>query len=708
MNAANEITDNAFFRFSTDQLERLLDKVSNGVGDQIKQLDTTTMSSIRTMEKAVTEMNGKMQTVLDMQQALAEYVAKTNPSDSLQRLQGMTTSNDAKLSNIIDLQRWLIENSKENAGQIQELRLQAENTSADLRLYVDSQSSSQAQELQGLQSNTSKDLSEMRLEMQRSRVQANVDSRTVLGEIARIQKCLNVEYIAVQISQLSQNVEEEMAMMLDPQLSVDAPKRVRDIATEVDKNNEDQWAQTDPVKFEKPEAKKKKPPPVPLASRQSVAAFSGAEALRKKAKDASMKPPYNVMNYYHDFGIAQKIAKSSAFEWTSLSMVVANALWIAIDTDMNQAALIIDAEPVFVIAENLFCTFFLFEIIIRFLAFQRKRNCLRDGWFVFDSILAFLMVGETWILLGILVALNHNSLVGLGATFSTMRLIRLARLARLSRIARLLRAIPELLIIVKALKFAARSVAVFFLMWGMIIYAFAVMLRQLTVDQTVGEKYFSNMWHAMDTLLLHGIFPESAAVLQDMVEENYMLWPIMVFFAALVSLTTMYMLVGVLVDIVGLVATTEKESLQVSHLAGLLRAEFQRMGHKPEDMHINQHEFQNLLLEPQIMRIMQDVGVDVVVLADMLDLICEDIAKKQNGILAFEDLVELVLSMRGTNAATVKDSKEQIRMNKIILKKTMDEYLTQMKDEFAKLKYEIGPANDDDEEDEDASPSKTD
>lgn len=697
-NTGSDIPDNATFKFSNEQLEKLLEKVSYSLGEQMKQSEAATTSAMQRTESQMSAFNIKLQNLMDLQQRLAEYVAKANPTESLQKLQGAAASQDARISNVIDLQRWLIEGTKDVTGKVDDIRKQAEGISADLKDYVQGQASKQLSELQGLRTGTAKDLEVLRTELGKSQVQAHSDRRTLLSEIARIQKALHVEYVAVQLTNPGAHAGEVgfEAAMQDHLLSIDAPKRVRDIAIATEINVVSDWSQTDPVKFEKAHEKKKKPPPVDTSKAAAGAvAFSGADALRKKAKAASMKPPYSVYNYYHDTGFAQRLAKSQVFEISSLVMVCLNALWISIDTDLNQAALIIDAEPVFFVMENTFCVFFLFEILARFAAFQYKRNCFRDGWFVFDSLLAFLMVVETWVVLAILSALGVTSVRGLGATFTTMRLVRLVRLARLSRMARLLRAIPELLIIVKALKFAARSVVVFFFMWGMIIYTFAVLLRQLTDELDVGKKYFPSMPQAMNTLLLHGVFAENAAVIQDMTDENWYLWPIIVFFIGLVSLTTMYMFVGILVDIVGLVANTEKESLVVGHLAGRLREQFAKMGHK-DDMQINQFEFQNLLLEPEVMKIMQDVGVDVVVLADMLELICEDVGKKTNGVLNFTDVVELILSMRGTNTATVKDCKEQIRMTKLVLRKSMDELSTNLKDEFAKMKDEL--ADDDDDE----------
>ena len=106
-------------------------------------------------------------------------------------------------------------------------------------------------------------------------------------------------------------------------------------------------------------------------------------------------------------------------------MIAVNSVWIAIDTaprcsqheqrraprkcgstlralcrgihephrskDSNDAATLVDAQPVFIVVENLFCVYFSVELAIRFAAFRYKRNCMKDSWFVFDSVLVALM-----------------------------------------------------------------------------------------------------------------------------------------------------------------------------------------------------------------------------------------------------------------------------------------------------------------------------
>merc|ERR1712183_362738 len=87
-------------------------------------------------------------------------------------------------------------------------------------------------------------------------------------------------------------------------------------------------------------------------------------------------------------------------------------------------------------------------------------------------------------------------------------------------------------------------------------------------------------------------------------------------------------------------------------------------------MGILKTEFRDLLLKPEINAILQDVKVDVIGLMETVDVIYEDLERDAAGKgMSFEDFVELVLNMRGTNQATVKDAKELVRL----MKRSVDE-----------------------------------
>merc|ERR1719487_1396272 len=152
-------------------------------------------------------------------------------------------------------------------------------------------------------------------------------------------------------------------------------------------------------------------------------------------------------------------------------------------------------------------------------------------------------------------------------------------------------------------------------------------------------------------------------------------------------MTLMYKLIGVLVDVVQCIATTEKEGMTVIALASQLRAAWEAM-HRDTDDPITKHDFQKLLGEQEIVRITQDVGVDVIMLVDMADVVFEDYEKEDKN-MTFENFVELMLKMRGNNAATVKDVREHLKVTRATVKTGIDTILKDINGEFKKIRDEL-------------------
>jgi hypothetical protein len=90
-------------------------------------------------------------------------------------------------------------------------------------------------------------------------------------------------------------------------------------------------------------------------------------------------------------------------------------------------------------------------------------------------------------------------------------------------------------------------------------------------------------------------------------------------------------------------------------------------------------DFQKLLVTPACAFAATEVGVDVVAMLDFTDMVYDDMPADEG--LSFEDFVNLVLSMRGTNPATVKDIKEQGKVFKAIV----TEALMGMTDKFDRI-----------------------
>lgn len=412
---------------------------------------------------------------------------------------------------------------------------------------------------------------------------------------------------------------------------------------------------------------------------QPKAVFADASQMKEKIRAAVSKNAYNVTDFYWETGVAQAIARSTIFENLTLGIIFANALWISVDTDYNDADLLMQAEPPFIVAENLFCLYFSFEWTVRFLSFKKKRMGLIDFWFVFDSIMAALMVAETWIMTLVLFFTNSSNTEAPPFDPAVLKLFRLLRLSRMARMARLLRAMPELMILIKGMFVATRSVLFTLGLLVIIMYVFAIAICQLTKDTDTGAAYFPTVPESIISLLLRGILPDQAEIVWAcMYDEstgplNRALFAfLMLCFILVGSLTVMNMLVGVLCEVVSVVSNVEKESLVVNFVKSQLLSLLTNTIDTNGDKRISKDEFHTILFNKKAAMVLEEVGVDVVGLVDFQDFIFRDTES-----LSFASFMEVVLQLRGSNVATVRDI--------VDLRKFMTEEIKRMEQNSKKL-----------------------
>lgn len=398
--------------------------------------------------------------------------------------------------------------------------------------------------------------------------------------------------------------------------------------------------------------------------------FVDPEEMKRKVRENLMKPAYDVATYYHETGMFRTIATSPVFEKITLGVIGMNAIWIGVDTDHNNADTLLQALPVFQVAEHIFCVFFSFEWTVRFCSFKRKRDGLRDAWFVFDSALVFMMVGETWILTVIMLGSGAGGSGGLGNA-SILRMARLARLSRMARMARLLRAMPELMILIKGIVAATRSVFFTLALLCLLTYVFAIAFTQLTVESDVGEEYFDKVPKSMYTLMVYGTLMDGiGAVLNKLGAEHFVFGALFLLFVLLAALTLMNMLIGVLTEVVSAVAATEKETLTVTFVRNKMQDVLKQIDNDG-DGNITKNEFVKIVANKDASEALAEVDVDVIGLVDFADFIFAD----EDGIgtdkaLDFQKFMDVVLQFRGSNNATVKDI---VNLRKFVTKSMKDQ-----------------------------------
>jgi len=387
-------------------------------------------------------------------------------------------------------------------------------------------------------------------------------------------------------------------------------------------------------------------PAFPLQrSRAQRSAFYDAKMLEETAKEVAWRGEYDVADLYHSEGRAQRIARHPAFGAAQMGVVFLNAIWIGLETDYNDKEVLYEADLGFQVVENLFCIFFLWEWLVRLCAFRSTVHCIRDWWFMFDTILLALMVLETWVLF-ILSAVSSEGSSALPTNL--LRLVKLARLTRSVRIARLLRSIPELTVIIRGMLVVMRTVFLICVLMTTLLYVFGILFVQVARDSELNnDGDFSSVPAAMVALVLGGLIPDMAPMTHDLARENLLFAMLFFMFVLLGFITIMNMLIGVLVQVVGVVANVEAETNQLAEVKKVL---LDNKYNLTVDGDITMEQIIHLLGDPGVADGLHMLCIDTEVLLEHAKIVLGD-----RQIITMHDFWQLAVQHRGANTAKVQD-----------------------------------------------------
>lgn len=375
--------------------------------------------------------------------------------------------------------------------------------------------------------------------------------------------------------------------------------------------------------------------------------FPHCEEIRKSVSEALQQQVYNVEAFYKDTGCCQYLAKNEYFHLAALAVIALNTVWIAIETDYNKFDVLSQAPEVFIIVDNLFCTFFFLELSIRLLAFKEKRAAFKDSWFVFDTFLVVFMAWETWVLpiLYKCVGTNEN----MAKKTSLLRVFRLFRLIRVARAGRLLSSAPELMLLGKGIFAAVRSVIAVLTLLSLVIYIFAIIFTQLLSDMAVGKGRFENVPESLNTLMLQVLCGPDSDFINELLAAGTVYYVLILVFLFIALYTIMNMLIGILCGVVADVTESDKETAFLAEVEWQIQTLAQLID-KDGDGVIDEGEFALILKDPVLTQNFNDLGVDIVGAADFAQFIFAGVSE-----LSFSDFTHLVSQFRGAKSASVKD-----------------------------------------------------
>mmetsp|Transcript_13752 Transcript_13752/g.34524 ORF Transcript_13752/g.34524 Transcript_13752/m.34524 type:complete len:223 (-) Transcript_13752:35-703(-) len=197
----------------------------------------------------------------------------------------------------------------------------------------------------------------------------------------------------------------------------------------------------------------------------------------------------------------------------------------------------------------------------------------------------------------------------------------------------------------------------------LIIYVFAIIFRNIASGTALEEAYFQTVPQAMGWLLLTSVCPDVADIINgDFAGAGFHLALAYFLFIVLISFLVLNLLIGVLVNVVGVVATVEKERLQFQSVREQLEAILKDWD---SDSIITKTEFRSLLVEREICASLTAAGVDCLALVELTDTIFTE----EKPELEVHELVDILLTLRGGNIATVKDCVDVRRLLMLELRK---------------------------------------
>jgi len=203
-------------------------------------------------------------------------------------------------------------------------------------------------------------------------------------------------------------------------------------------------------------------------------------------------------------------------------------------------------------------------------------------------------------------------------------------------------------VITKGLMVVTRTVFFICLLLTLLVYVFAILFVQFTRGTSINsEGRYDHVASAMLSLVLSGLIPDMAPMTYALAKENAFYAFLFLLFILFGFITILNMLVGVLVQVVGAVATIESETAQLTQVKRLILDN--GLGWT-EDETLTTQDIAMVFAEDRIVVGFRELGIDTDDLFEHSKFVFRD--KEQ---IQLRDFWQLVTQHRGNSSVKVKD-----------------------------------------------------
>lgn len=234
--------------------------------------------------------------------------------------------------------------------------------------------------------------------------------------------------------------------------------------------------------------------------------------------------------------LSARIRSNKIFETFVVAVIIISALVIGAKTyEINPTTL-----KLITILDWSITLIFLFEIVVRFLAEERKRDFFKSGWNIFDSLIVIVS----------LVPIEDSELALVG------------RLVRIFRVLRMVSIVPELRLLLNSLLKALPQLGYVILLMFIIFYIYAAV--GTTFFRAINEELWGDIAIAMLTLFRVMTFEDWTDVMYETMAVYPLSWSYYMSFIFLTAFAFLNMVIGIVVSVMEDEHTAERKAQQAA------------------------------------------------------------------------------------------------------------------------------------------------
>eukprot|EP00929_Paragymnodinium_shiwhaense_P008302 TRINITY_DN112250_c0_g1_i1.p1 TRINITY_DN112250_c0_g1~~TRINITY_DN112250_c0_g1_i1.p1 ORF type:complete len:521 (+),score=147.70 TRINITY_DN112250_c0_g1_i1:181-1743(+) len=350
----------------------------------------------------------------------------------------------------------------------------------------------------------------------------------------------------------------------------------------------------------------------------------------------------------------KKMVKSDLFQGIVAGAILSNVVSMAVETDHG------DWTLCWQIVNNLFCTFFVFEISCRIYVGGRSFwvCCPEDKeeecfWNYFDFSIAVLCVLDLWVKQLIVLWLSTGSEESHRSSPLTkfLMILRMLRILRIVRVARIFHFSPSLLMLVNGIVESVLLVFWIAVLLFVFMLVFAIFFTEVVGDDAEAfekpeliRKYWGGVLTSMVTLFQFITLDDWSAISRQVV--NTKPWMQLVFDAYIftAAFAILSLLTAVVADHMSEVSQNEKDQAEkqkdqalVVLLDGLEKC------HQSDD--INVDIFRGIIRSDKVKEGLKEAGIEIE--EDEEDRMFDFLDKKGYGFLSWQELSDGLVRLRG-------------------------------------------------------------